>query len=245
MSIQFLTTGFMLRSGMCCVALTSASVWAVDERPYDFQDLILDVSSAPVPKVKENTTSPASGTTHYDWDGTRANGLEFSLVGKEGTSLQSTGGWQYGLALNVGNYNITPTSYTVAGTSYNNGSGDKLYYRTLGVDLVAGYEYGIVDMDDFTGIVEVTPILGVGLAEADNQVQSNGVYSKKTGIGEYFDIGLRVGAYITEMRWIYGINVTYQANLGVVKMSMPGGYNSTLHFVASGVGFGFAAGYRF
>jgi hypothetical protein len=244
MSFQFLTTGFMWRSGIC-MALSSACLWAMDERPYDFDDLLLSASSAPVPKVKENTTDSSGVTTHYDWEGERSNGLEFTLAGKQGTTLESSGGWEYGIAVNVGNYNITPQSYVVAGNSYSNGSTNMLYYRTLGIDVLGGYEYGLVDADDFHGFVEVTPILGLGLAQADNEVQVNGTYSRKTGIGEYVDIGLRLGAFITESRWIYGVAITYQASLGMVKISMPGGNSSNLHFVASGLGFGFAAGYRF
>jgi hypothetical protein len=235
----------MLRSGLCVLALSSGRVWAVDERPYDFTDLIVGVASSPVPKVKEDTTDSQGVTTHYDWGGERENGVAFTVIGQQGTSLESQGGWEWGIGVVGANYNITPTSYAVAGQTFANGSTASLYYRSFGVRLVGGYEYGIVDMDEFRGIVEIGPFLGGGLVSADNEVQVNGAYTKSNGLGGYVDFGLYLGAYITEAHWIYGVTCTYEASFGTVKMNTPGGYSSTLHFNSSGVGFGLAAGYRF
>jgi hypothetical protein len=245
MSIQFLNTGPMLRSGLCVLALGSGGAWALEERPYDFSDLIVGVSSSPVPKVKEDTTDGQGTTTHYEWGGTRSNGVAISLTGKQGTSLESQGGWEWGIGIVGSNYNITPTTYAVNGQNYANGSTSSLHYRSFGGHLLGGYEYGIVDMDEFRGIVEVGPYVGGGLISADNEVYSNNAYTKKNGFGAYVDFGAYLGAYITEAHWIYGLTCTYQASFGTVKMNMPGGYSSTMHFTSSGVGFGLAAGYRF
>ena len=246
MSIPFLHRGPMLRSGLCLLALSSGSVWAVEERPYDFSDIIVGVSTSPVPKIKEDTTNPQGVTSRYQWDGTRSNGVAFTITGQQGTSLESKGGWEWGIGLIGSNYNITPTSYAVNGQTFANGSSASLHYRSIGGHLVGGYEYGIIDMDDFRGIVEIGPFIGGGMISADNEVyQLNGEYTKKNGYGAYFDLGCYLGAYITEAHWIYGLTCTYQASFGQVKMNMPGGYTSNMHFTSSGVGFGLAAGYRF
>jgi hypothetical protein len=230
---------------LCCLAVGLGAGWAAEERPLEFRNLLIGFAGSPTPDVTEDSKDASGTTTSYDWSGKRSMGYQVSALVLQGEGGED-GGWEFGGGIAVANYDITPGSFVVAGSSYNNASSSTLHYRTLGLNVLGGYEYGLIDIDDFRGFVEVTPILGAGVAWADNEIHSaTGGYDKKTGVGAYFEYGLRVGAYITESRWIYGINAFYMGGTSTVKMDFSGGYSSTLRLDRNGFGAGAAAGYRF
>jgi len=245
MSNQFLTLLPLGRCGLCCALLGVGAGWSAEERPFEFQNLLIGLAGSPSPSVTENSKDASGTTTSYDWSGKRSVGVQASALVLAGTGA-AEGGWEFGGGVSFATYDITPNSFTVAGASYNNASSSTLHYRTVGVNVLGGYEYGLIDIDDFRGFVEVTPILGAGIAWADNEIHgATGGYDKKTGVGAYVEYGLRVGAYITETRWIYGVNAFYMGGTSSVKMDFTGGYSSTLRLDRSGFGAGAAAGYRF
>jgi hypothetical protein len=242
MTKQFFTMGVFLGLGIfACVG--GVPGWAADQRPFEFTDLEVGLSSAPMPKIKEYTTDGIGTKTEFDWQGERSAGLSGNVIAMRGAAT-ANGGWEFGLGVSVSNYDITPNSYAVDGNAYNNGSGQKLYYRTAGIEVLGGYEYGVVNNNDFSAFIEMTPLIGVGPAWAENAEYANGAYETKRGTGWYADVGLRLAAFITEQRWIYGVTLSLIDHTSQIKMSFPG-YKSTLELNGIGFGAGVVAGYRY
>ena len=95
-------------------------------------------------------------------------------------------------------------------------------------------------------MITVDAFLGGGLAFAENELHTvGGSYERANGTGGYYETGLKVGAYITEQRWIYGLNVTYTFGQGQVGMDFGGGYSSKLNLDREGFGITGLMGYRF
>lgn len=72
-----------------------------------------------------------------------------------------------------------------------------------------------------------------------------GGIEQERGVGWYWEAGVRVGAYITERRFIYGFNVSYSYGSSRVDMDFPGGFSSEMKLTRNGLGIAGVAGYRF
>jgi hypothetical protein len=255
MSKPYMTLAAMgLTRGMWCLAATLAVGQAVgqaigeenDPGAFSYHNLMLSVSTAPVPKVKEDSTDGAGTTTHYEWDGMRDTGYRFAVTGLCGKSSgEGRSGWQFGLDLAFATYDITPQSFDVSGATFNNSSTATLHYRTLGVNVVGGWQYGLSTLDDLHAFVEIMPFLGGGVAFASNEVHTVGGYDEQSGTGGYFQYGMRIGGYIVEKRWIFGAVANYTGGRSKVDIDFSGGYSSTLTLTQSGFGLGGVVGYRF
>jgi hypothetical protein len=248
-------TATVARLGMggCLGMATLAPLVAEDLKVADFDYIRLEASVGVVaaPDVTEDTKDSAGTNTSYDWNGTRDNGIRGAITAIFGRGTATGGeGWQWGVELAYARYDITPADFTVAGSVVDNGSGTQLEYRTIGVNVLGGWQWGMTDIEEFTGFVEIMPHLGGGMAFADNEINTSPVgtpasYEQESGTGFYWEAGLRVGAYITERRMIYGVNVSYTYSAAKVDMDFPGGYSSDLDFKGHGFGIGAVAGYRF
>jgi hypothetical protein len=222
---------------------------AVDDVP--FSDLYLGFATAPPPKVKERTSTASGVETTYKWrEPRRQYGLQAAVTSLNGHG-HGWGGWVWGAELVAADYDITPGTYSVDGAPDTpNTSSSKLRCQTLGVSVLGGYEYGINgdndEVDGISGFLTVLPLVGYGAAWADNEVHtSSGSYTREKGLGSYYEAGIRVGGYLTERNWIYGVTVQGVVGSGKVKMDFPGGYSSELTLRRAGFGFGLVAGYRF
>jgi hypothetical protein len=234
------TCGCLLLSTVC-----GPQLWSEDEKALPFRNLLLSVASAPAPKVTEDSKDTASGvTTSYDWKDGNTTGTQVSVTGLFGR-MRPAGSWEFGASLDFFQADITPKSYEVAHSVYLATSGNSFRYRSLGVCLLGGYQYGLTWINDFRGVVEITPFAGGGIAWADNEVHTaGGANLTATGTGPYLEYGLRAGAYITERRFIYGLNLGLTGGNAKVKMDFPG-YQSELSLNRLGFSFGAVAGYRF
>jgi hypothetical protein len=223
--------------------------YAADQRLAEFDYLRLQASISAVagPDVEEDS-SPSGGTnTHYEWEGVRESGYQATIGAYFGHGHSGESAWQWGPEFVFGSYDITPQSFTVSGASSGtpkNGSTADLYYRTYGLNLVGGWVYGLTNINEFTGFVEILPTIGGGLATADNEVFDGANYIKGSGSGAYIELGLRAGAYITERRFIYGFQVMYQYSRAKVDIEYTS-YNSELEINRHGFGLGGVIGYRF
>lgn len=245
MSDQFLNSSVLkLCKSLCLISMIGAPIFAEEGDNTPFTNILASYSNAPTPKIEEDSTNAAGVNTSYKWDGVSSRGNQAAVTLLRGTVNQN-GGFIWGGDLVFASYNITPTNYKVGGVRFANDSSASLGYQSLGVNVVAGYQYGISALDAFHGYIEILPLLGIGFAQASSEVHSGGNDTKSDGIGHYYQYGVRVGAYLTERRWIAGINASYIAGNGSVDIDYSGGFKSTLMLETSGVTFGGALGYRF
>jgi hypothetical protein len=248
MRIGGLVLGFGLVSCLCPSASSGADLLSEN---VPFSDFELSLLLPPSPKVTERATAGDGTQTNYRW---RDPGQSFGY-GLEVASLNGVGhpwgGVVWGAALSGADYDITPGSYSVdGGGSFTNTSPDKLHYRTLGVTVLGGYEYGINGDDHpgegISGFLLILPELSGGAAWTDDEQQSaGGTYTRERHTGSYYQVGLRVGGYLTEEDWIYGVVVEALIGRAKAHLSFPGSTSSDLVLKQQGVGFGLTAGYRF
>ena len=253
MTKPFMTLAAKVGMGGCLGLAAMAPAMAEDLKVVDFDYFRLQasLSVAAAPNVTEDSQDSSGTNTKYEWNGIGDTGFQAAVTALFGRGTTTGGeGWQWGAELVFGNYDITPTDFSVNGNVINNGSGKNLYYRTIGVNVLGGWQWGVTDLDEFTGFIEVMPHLGGGIAFADNEINTAAtgtpaVYEQGSGSGLYWEAGLRLGAYITERRFIYGVNISYAYSGSRVDMDVPGGFSSELHLTRSGFGIGGVAGYRF
>lgn len=228
-----------------------ASATAAEPEKYQpevfrYLTLLVGIGATPAPDVSEFSTDSGGATTRYDWQGGRKTGYQGVATLMCGRTLGDGNGIQFGLDLAFATYNITPRTFDVGGASFDNGSPGELNYRTVGLNLVGGWSWGVRNREDLLPLITVDAFLGGGLAWAENELHTpGGSYERQNGAGGYYEAGLRVGAYITEQRWIYGLNVTYTYGQGQVEMDFGSGYSSELDLEREGFGVTGLMGYRF
>lgn len=247
MSKPFMTLVMSVGIGGCLGFTTVAPAAGEDLKIAEFDYFRVQVSLGAVeaPEIEEDSTDNNGVNTTYEWDGGRESGYQAAVTVLMGRTKPGTGGWQWGGELVYGHYDITPSRFNVDGTTYQNDSGNELAHQTFGIHLVGGYQWGLTDVGEFTGFVEVLPYAGGGIAFAENEVHDTNGYSRERGTGYYWEVGLRLGAYITEQRFIYGVNVSYAYSGSKVDMDFSGGYDSELELTRSGFGIAGVVGYRF
>jgi hypothetical protein len=213
---------------------------------FRYLTFLVGLGATPAPEVTEFSKDGAGTSTRYDWEGTRKTGYQGVATLMCGRTLGDGNGIQFGLDLAFATYDITPRGFTVGGAGYDNGSPGDLNYRTIGLNVVGGWSYGIRNREDLLTFITADVFLGGGLAFAENELHTTGgTYERANGTGGYYETGVKVGAYITEQRWIYGVNVTYTFGQGQVGMDFSGGYSSELDLDREGFGITGLMGYRF
>lgn len=229
--------------GFCGLSVLCSGGHAAEGDGTPFHTLLVGFAGVPTPDVTEDSKSGGT-TTSYEWKDVKSLGFQGSVTLLNG-KIRRDGGFVWGGDLVVSSYNITPGSYEVDGARFNNSSTGDLAYRTVGVNVVAGYQYGMTTENGLTGYLMVLPFIGGGAAWASSEVQTTNGYVKDDGTGTYFQYGVRLGGYLTERRWVYGIEAIYAGGIGKVDVDFSGGASSELTFEQSGFGFGGVAGYRF
>ncbi len=246
-SKSFMTMAQLIGIGGALGLTTMAPVLAEDLKIAEFDYIRLQASFGAVaaPNVEEDTTDGIQNT-NYEWNGGRESGYQAALTLLMGRGKMGTGGWQWGAEMVYGHYDITPSGFNTSdGPSSNNDGGD-LTHQTIGVNFLGGYQWGLNDLTEFSGFVEIIPHLGGGVAFAENEVHTlTGGIEQESGVGWYWEAGVRVGAYITESRFIYGFNVSYAYGSSEVDMDFPGGFSSEMKLTRNGLGIAGVAGYRF
>ncbi|MBA3698779.1 MAG: hypothetical protein H0W78_07985 [Planctomycetes bacterium] len=248
MSKSLMTLAMSVGIGGCLGLFTAAPALGEDLKiaEFDYIRLQASIGAVEAPDVEEDSNDNNNVNTNYEWNGGRESGYQAALTVILGRGRMGEGGWQWGGEVVYGHYNITPDSFSVNGTVFSNGSGNELKHQTIGINLLGGYQWGLSDITEFTGFVEIMPHIGGGVAFAENEVHLlNGGYEENRGIGAYWEVGVRVGAYITEQRFIYGFNVSYAYGGAEMDMDFAGGFSSELHITRQGFGIAGVAGYRF
>jgi hypothetical protein len=248
MSKPFMTLAMSVGIGGCLGLTTVAPALGEDLKiaEFDYIRLQASIGAVEAPDVEEDSTDNNGVNTNYEWNGGRESGYQAALTLLMGRGKMGEGGWQWGGEFVYGTYDITPSGFNVNGVGFENQSGSELTHQTIGMNLIGGYQWGLNDLTEFSGFVEVMPHIGGGIAFAENEVHTlNGGIEQERGVGTYFEVGLRVGAYITEQRFIYGFNVSYAYSTSQVDMDFPGGFSSELQLTRSGLGIAGVAGYRF
>lgn len=231
-----------LMAGVCTASLAAAS-HAVPDTGLPFHDLYVGVGIAPGAEVSEKATNSSGVTTGYDWQGNKDTGVQITVTSLRGRAHQ-WGGWVWGVEAALGVYDTTPLSYEVGSATFVNDSGADLFYRSLGVNLLGGYEYGIMKEDGLRAFLMILPHVGGGLAMADTEQRSGATYTKDHGFGYYGEYGARFLGCITERSWIGGVSIGFVRSTAKVKVTVDP-YESDLTIKRSGVVFGAVAGYRF
>lgn len=247
MSKPFMTVARSLVIGGCLGAVAATPAMAEDLKVAEFDYIRLQASIGVVdaPEVEEDSTDSNGTNTNYEWNGGRDSGFQATLTAMFGRGRIGEMGWLWGVELAYGRYDITPANYSVNGGISQNGSANDLIHQTIGVNLLGGWQWGMTDLDEFTGFVEIVPHVGGGLTMTDSEVFDSNVYRRETGTGYYLEAGIRLGAYITEKRFIYGFNVSYSYSYAEADIEFAGGYDSELTLERRGLGVAGVAGYRF
>jgi hypothetical protein len=244
--------GFALGFGFAC-ALTPVACRGADllSENVPFDDIYIGLSTPPTPRITEKTTDSLGNQTTYRWEQLNQDrGIDGEITSLNGTG-HPWGGLVWGAKIDFAQYDITPATYGVdGGGTYSNSSPNSLHYQTLGVTLIGGYEYGINGDDGpgdgITSFLMILPFVSGGPAWAENEVNNgSGTYVRERRMGSYIEGGLRLGGYLTEEDWIYGVFIEGVASTGKVTLTFPGGYTSKLTLTQQGVNFGLSAGYRF
>jgi len=246
MSKSFLSMATAMGISGCLSALSMTNASAAEQRLAEFDYVRLQASFSAVanPDVEEDSSPVGGSNTHYEWEGMRDTGYQAAITALFGRGISNESAWQWGAEFVYGSYDITPQSFATSGSVNKNGSTAKLYHRTYGINVVGGWQYGMINLDEWTGFIDIMPHVGAGLATAENEVFTGASHIKSSGSGAYYEVGLRVGAYITEKRFIYGVTLNYQYGRSTVDVEFPG-YTSEMELERHGLGLGAVAGYRF
>ncbi len=228
------------------VPLCASALAATSEQEGCFFDLRAGVTRAPSPEVSEETNGSGSGKAVYDWKGGKSLGYEFTL-GCVAGHLAKSGGMVFGAQLAYAQYDMSPALFRRNDGTTFVPAGFGLRNRTAGVDIMAGYGWASSrNPDDFAVYLEATPLLGGGGAWADTEgLNLAGQRVKESGVGYYYEYGVRGGLYFTERHFIVGVTGQYVAGSGQVDIDLPGGGTSKLTLDRDGFGAGLEAGWRF
>jgi hypothetical protein len=242
MSYQFLRS-------TACPALLLAPLWATSATAEDstcFLDLRASVQRVHAPEVEEETNGSTGGTTHYDWEGTNSHGTQVAL-GVMAGRLCDRGGMVMGGQIAYGQYDLSPRNFLREDGITFSPAGYDLRNRTAGLDLMGGYGWASSrNPEELALYLEATPFAGGGAAWADTEgLDTGGSRVKETGMGWYYEYGVRGGIYLTERHFIVGVTGEYAWGSGQVDIDLPGGGKSKLTLDRSGFGGGVEAGWRF
>lgn len=210
-------------SATCVATLLGLAVGSLQaaegqaEKPYEYQDLRIGWVSSPTPSISSQTKGGGNGF-HYDNSETRGSRFTVTyLCGK--APAESKVGTVFGGAFSLGTYNVGyPGEVT-------------LLVQPM-VDAYYGWQYGIVDTPALRAWVEMLPYVGVGGSIVD--------VDQKKRLGYAIEGGVRLGAYLTERSWEYGVTSSAVFGTSVAK-----GDTNELTLNTHGFTFGGEIGYRF
>ncbi|MBA3709141.1 MAG: hypothetical protein H0W83_10025 [Planctomycetes bacterium] len=181
--------------------------------------------------ISERVTTPAGTHADYDWRGLNDWGpsLGFSAVGTL-HQFRRHGALLVGVGATMQMFDITPDSYRVGGASFPNGRRDlDLQYQTVSLDLMFGYGTGAWNTRFGAWHLEALAIGSGGLAWADTQgFDSTGTAVRRRGAGWQYAYGPRLGAYLTEHAWVFGVHADYLFSHGEVGITLPNGDKSVV-----------------
>jgi hypothetical protein len=215
----------------------------------DIHDLRLGGGLIEKPHITERVETPSGGRADYRWIGGNEIGTTFgvSLVGTA-HRFRSGGALLAGAGGTVQLYDVTPKSYAAAGGYFPNNRSDlKLSYQTASLDVMLGYGTGPWSTVLGDWHFEVLGVGSGGIAWADTQgFDSSGGASVRRGAGWQYAYGPRLGLYLTERSWVFGVHADYVYSHGEVGIKLPNGDESTVTAETKGMfGGQVELGYRF
>lgn len=213
-----------LRGLLPSCLLMAAALPAAESPIFRFDDLRVGVAVAPLPEVSEKIRTP-SGSTSLDWPEPSGYGYRGSVLWLTGAT-RTNHGFVWGLELSYGTYVFgDDLAYT-----------DSVTLSQAGVDVLAGWQYGITGQHSLRGHLEVLPFVGTGVGWIDKGANAKGLYR------EY---GLRTGAFLSERRWIAGLTASWVVMSQSLDIDTTSQTRSLLDIQADGFRFGLETGYRF
>jgi hypothetical protein len=211
-------------------------------------DLRLGVSILTAPHIQEDIDVPGVGHAHYKWVGASGSGFGAALSGL--TTPWRPARWlafECGGELQYAWFDTTPDSYRVKGVGLvTNTQKFSLNYQSLSLDLIAGWATTPVETVIGDMHVELLGVGGYGLIWADTEgFTTGGSPSKQRGAGTAWNIGPRLGVYVADAGWVFGVHGDWVWSQGKVDIALPGGQTSHLQADGKGAAGTVEAGYRF
>lgn len=214
---------FVLHSATCVTALLGLALGGlraedtVVEKPYEYRDLRFGVTSAPTPNI-HSQASDGSNAFHYD--DSQSRGVRVTMTYLFGrVPAEQTTSTVYGGQVALGTYRVG-----------NGGTNTRLVQPM--VDVYYGWQYGVVESPSLRGWFELMPFVGLGSSVVE--------VDAKTRVGYAVEAGVRIGAYLTERAWQFGVTSS-----GIIGTSKVKGDVNELTLNTNGFTFGAEIGYRF
>src|SRR4051812_23044503 len=179
---------------------------AIAEDKEHFLDLRVGFSGSPAPDVEERVKSKGVPATYYSWEGGSARGGQLDLSATC-MCLHDWGGLGGAVHVIGADYDVTPTAVVRSdGTAFSPG-GLSLHYRSLGAQFGYGYGYATSrNPEDLAIYLEAMPFIGGGGAQGETSgANSGGTVIRRSGLGYYYEYGVRGGLYFTERQFVFGV----------------------------------------
>jgi hypothetical protein len=209
-------------------------------------DLRLGGSLLSAPQIRETVDIAGGGSANYDWIGGNhiGGGVGVSYMRAWWPSIRGGAGTLIGgLGVVYQHYNTTPQSYrTVAGLATNTNKSD-LQYQVAAAELALGWANQPVNTVVGDLHLEALGVGSFGIAWADTQV--GGSNATRRGTGTQWAIGPRLGMYLCEAHWVFGVHGDWTWSRGKVDIALPGGDTSHIEAVGQGPSGTAEIGYRF
>lgn len=240
----------LTRSLLAPALLVGLATFGVDRAPGEELDhwLVLGagIGSTPSPDIHETVDGGGASGKTYHWDGGPSHGTTLD-VSARCIHLHDWGGVVYRSSLIGSQTKTTPAAFVDSAGRRLATGGHSLSYRQVGIQLGVGYGWASsTDPEDLAFYGEVMPFVGIGAANANTEgANATGAVITRSGWGYYDEVGLQLGAYLTERHFIVGVTSFYATGTGKVSIDLPGGGKSSLTTDRDGLGFGCAAGWIF
>jgi hypothetical protein len=220
------------------VAVAAITLPAVEDPATATNDLRIGVGFYPVPETTEKV-----GGTSYDWKDTNQFGQSFSVMRLYGPEMTTGTSLVWGYGARYVHADLRPDIYVADGVTYQNNNNQSLQYHQLGLDVAIGLQHRGQPLSPDGGLTpfgEILAVVGGAAVQAQTAVDNSTV----TGTGWAADAAIRVGGYLIERRWMYGVTAGYVIGVGEAEADTIYG-TSTLTLDRLGLQFGFEGGYRF
>lgn len=201
------------------------------------------------PRVFETVTTPGGGKAEYRWIGGNPIGHRVSISGvaTPWAVSRAVGDPLFGLELSYAAFEETPDTYRVGGTYSTNLRRDvTLQFQTVEASVLIGWATprwytAVGDLH-----LEFAAVVGGGMAWADTQgVSGGGQVTRRRGSGWNYDVSPRLGVYLCDSGWVFGIHGDWIFSHGEVGIELPNGDHSELSVDGDGFGAEGQIGYRF
>lgn len=178
------------------------------------------------------------GSTTYQRQGEdeRGNRGDATLL----YGFDRAGGFFSGIGVSYTRWDTTPVNYRSGGVVTARPVGGMLDARLALLSFQAGYAIGTPISQALSLWVEAAPVVGLGWMSASSDI--SGQIDRGDALA--YEFGGRVGVYLEERRWMFGVTGAWSKISSDVDVDV-GGATNTLRIDGQGFRLGAEAGYRF